>query len=216
MHLIAERTFIVKTFYKTGSLQQTRNQFRERFAERQNLALSTIWYNVRKFEQNGTSLNRNKGNSGRCRTGRSVENIELVRNRLAEHPTGTSARRNGVGIPSATFNRITRLDLRQHPYRTHVRHELLPHDFQRRLNFARWLIERCRRNENFLRNFVVGDEATFCMNGQVNSRNVQVYAPAESSPAFNYDVSCSQQKWTVWLGLCGSGKVIGPFFSKEV
>ena len=22
----------------------------------------------------------------------------------------------------------------------------------------------------------------------------------------------SQQKWTVWLGLCGSGQVIGPFF----
>ena len=53
---IAQRTFIVKTFYETGSLQETRNQFRERFPERQNLALSTIWYNVRKFEQNGTSL----------------------------------------------------------------------------------------------------------------------------------------------------------------
>jgi hypothetical protein len=49
---IAQRTFIVKTFYETGSLQETRNQFRERFPERQNLALRTIWYNVRKFEQN--------------------------------------------------------------------------------------------------------------------------------------------------------------------
>ena len=87
---IADRTLMVKTFYETGSLQQTRNQFRERFPERQNLALSTIWYNVRKFEQNGTSLNRNKGNSGRRRTGRSAENIQLVRNRLAERPTGTS------------------------------------------------------------------------------------------------------------------------------
>ena len=162
---IAQRTFIVKTFYETGSLQETHNQFRERFPERPNLALSTIWYNVQKFEQNGTSLNRNKGNSGRRRSGRSAENIELVRNRLAEHPTGTSARRNGVGIPSATFNRITRLDLRQHPYCMRVRHELLPRDFQRRPNFARWLTERCRRNENFLRNLVVGDEATFCMNG---------------------------------------------------
>ena len=125
---------------------------------------------MQKFEQNGTSLNRNKGNSGRRRSGRSAENIGLVRNRLAEHPTGTSARRNGVGIPSATFNRITRLDLRQHPYCMHVRHELLPRHFQRRLNFAWWLTERCRRNENFLRNLVVGDEATFCMNGQKLTR----------------------------------------------
>ena len=42
---IAQRKFIVKTFYETGTLQEARNQFRERFPERQNLALSTIWYN---------------------------------------------------------------------------------------------------------------------------------------------------------------------------
>ena len=93
-----------------------------------------------------------------------------------------------------------------------VLHELLPRDFQRRLNFARWLTERCRRNENFFRNLVDGDEATFRINGQVNSRNIRAYTPAGNPPAFNYDVSCSRQKWTVWLGLCGNGKVIGPFF----
>ena len=53
------------------------------------------------------------------------------------------------------------------------------------------------------------------MNGQVNSRNVRACAPVGNPPAFNYDVSCSRQKWTVWLGLCGSGQVIGPFFSKK-
>ena len=94
----------------------------------------------------------------------------------------------------------------------HIRHEWSPRDFERRLNFARWLTDRWKRNENFLRNFVVGDEATFCMNGQVNSRNVRAYAPAGNSPAFNYDVSCSRQKWSVWLGLFGKGEVISPFF----
>ena len=93
-----------------------------------------------------------------------------------------------------------------------LRHELLPRDFQRRLNFARWLTERCRRNKNFLRNLVVGNKATFCMNGQVNSRNVRAYVPAGNPPAFHYDVSCSRQKWIVWLGLCESGQLIGPFF----
>ena len=118
---ITQCSFIAKTFYETGGLQQTRNQFSERFPGRPNLAFSTIWYNIRQFEQNGTGINRNKGNPGRCRTGRSAENVELVRNRLAEHPPGTSARRNRFGIPSATFNRITRLDLWQHPYRMHLR-----------------------------------------------------------------------------------------------
>ena len=212
---VAQRTFIVKTFFETGSLRRTRQTFRERFPERQTLSLKTIWYNVRKFEQQGTNQNRNKGNSGRRRTGRSAENVELVRNRLHKHPTGTSERRNGVGLPPATFNRITRLDLRQYLYRIHVRHQLFQRDFQRRLHFSRWLTERCERNENFLRNFVIGDDATFSMDGQVRSKNVRQYAPAGQPSEFNYDVSCSRQKWTVWMGMCGSGQVIGPFFRKK-
>ena len=58
----------------------------------------------------GTSLNRNKGNSGRIETGRSEENIEAVAQQLENNPH-VSSRRNGLGLPSASFNRITRLDL---------------------------------------------------------------------------------------------------------
>ena len=126
---IEQRTFIVKTFYETRSLQLTREAFMERFPDRHAPAAKTIWANVRKYEQHGTSQNRNHGNSGRRRTGRSEANVEAVRQRLLEYPTGTSARRNGVGLPSATFNRITRLDLRQHPYRMHVS----PSTFAKRL-----------------------------------------------------------------------------------
>ena len=207
-----QRTFVVKTFYETGSLQITWDNFRERFPDRQPPALKTIWSNVRKFSQHGTVLNRNKENSGRRRTGRSEANIEAVRQRLVEHPTGTSARRNGVGLPHATFNMITRLDLHMHPYRMHIRHQLLPRDYARRIQFAQWLIERCERNEDFLRSFVIGDEAGFAMNGQVNTNNVREYAAAGQPPEFNFDANISQQKFTVWIGLCGNGQIIGPFF----
>ncbi|CAH1786147.1 unnamed protein product, partial [Owenia fusiformis] len=91
-------------------------------------ARSTILRNVRKYQEAGTSLNLNKGNSGRRRTGRSEENVERVRTRLHENPRDTSARRNGIGLPQATFNRITRLDLRWHPYQMRVRHKLPPGD----------------------------------------------------------------------------------------
>lgn len=36
---IARRALDVETFYETGSLQATRNAFRERFPERQNFPL---------------------------------------------------------------------------------------------------------------------------------------------------------------------------------
>ncbi len=116
-----QRTFVVKTFHETGSLQRTRDRFDERFPERQPPALRTIWTSVRKFSQHGTILNRNKGNSGRRRYGRSEANIEAVRQRLEEQPTGTNARRNGV---------------------CH-RHQLLPQDYARRMQFAQWLVDRC-------------------------------------------------------------------------
>ena len=210
-----QRTYLIKTFYETRSLQITCESFRERFPERQAPALKTVWANVRKFEAHGTCLNRNKGNSGRRRTGRWERNIEAVRQRLAEDPRGTSARRNGIGLPSATFNRITRLDLTMHPYRMHIRHALLPGDFDRRMRFARWLINRCQRNEEFLRSLVVGDEAAFSLNGQVNSWNVRHYSRAREPPEFNFEVNISQQKVTVWLALTGRGEVIGPFFFEK-
>ena len=104
IHTVEQRTFLAKNFFETGSLEVTRERFAERFPEWRPPALKTIWANVRKYFAHDTTLNRNKGNSGRNRTGRSQANIEAVRVRLAEHPTGTSARRNGVGLPSATFN----------------------------------------------------------------------------------------------------------------
>jgi hypothetical protein len=58
----------------------------------------------------------------------------------------------------------------------HVRHELLAADFARRLHFSRWFNERCLR-ENVLDCLVIGDEASFVMNGEVNTQNVRQYAP---------------------------------------
>ena len=142
----------------------------------------SIWANVRKYEEHGTSLNRNKGNSGRRCTGRSEQNIAAVRQQLQQHPRGTSSTRKGLGLPSATFNRITRLDLHMHPYRVHIRHQLTERDFPRRFEFSRWLIARMNRDAHFLRNLVIGDETGFGMDGKVNSHNVTEYAPACRTP----------------------------------
>jgi hypothetical protein len=54
---VEQRTFIIKTFFQTRSLQRTRESCRGRFPDRQPPALKTIWANVRKFSQHGTTLN---------------------------------------------------------------------------------------------------------------------------------------------------------------
>ena len=81
-------------------------QFQIAFPGRNPPSSSSVWRNVNKYRPHGS--NRNKGNSGRRKTGRSEENIQAVRDQLENNPH-VSARRNGLGLPSATLNRITRL-----------------------------------------------------------------------------------------------------------
>ena len=110
--------------------------FRLKFPDRNPPLRNTVLDNVSKYQNTETSLNRNKGNSGRRRTGRiSEENLAAVRELLEENPH-VSSRRNPVAVTQSTFNRITRLDLPWHPYRMHVRHELLDTDWPRRLRFS--------------------------------------------------------------------------------
>ena len=89
------------------------------------------------------------------------------------------------------------------------RHELKVGDYARRMAFFEWLLERNRDNQ-FLRNLIIGDEVGFPMNGRVNNQNVRYYAPKGNAPEFTYEVSASREKRTVWMGLCGNGSVIVP------
>lgn len=141
-----QRIFVVKTFQETKRLQATPDAFRQRFRGREPPGKKTIWANVKNYQAHGTSLNRNRGHSGRPRRARSAANIQAVRQQLVNHPRQTSARRNGVGLCHASFNRITRLDQHLHPLHIHIRHELLPADFPRRQQFCDWLLDRCQRD----------------------------------------------------------------------
>ena len=46
----------------------------------------------------------------------------------------------------------------------------------------------------------------------MNNHNIQMYAPANQLPYFHYNVNDSRQKLTVWVGLCGNGNMLRPFF----
>ena len=117
--------FIVECYVRSRSYVTVQREFRKRFSDREPPAKRTIQENVLKYHNFGTSLNRNKGNSRRSKTARTEENITQVRNLLQNDPRNVSARRNGLGISPATFNRITRQELRWHPCRIIVRHSSL-------------------------------------------------------------------------------------------
>ena len=109
-----------------------------------------------------------------------------------------------------TFNRITRLDLRFHPFQMIRRHQLLAGDYQRRQQFCHWLLAQ---NARFLENVIIGDEAGFALNASINTHNVRHYAPRGQQPLdFQFERNDDRHKLTVWVGLMGNGNIIGPFF----
>ena len=53
------------------------------------------------------------------------------------------------------------------------------------------------------------------MNGIVATRNVRCYDPKHNPPLEHaFSKSMSKEKLSVWIGLCGNGELIGPFFFK--
>jgi len=122
----------------------------------------------------------------------SPQNIARVRQALEENPN-ISAVRNGLEIPSASFNEITRLYLNFYPYKMRIKHNLHQEDHARRLRYSEWLLQQFA-NENFIGKIVIGDEAAFAMNGRVSTQNVWQYAPKGQTPDFRFNVPNSREK----------------------
>ena len=76
----------------------------------------------------------NKGRSGRPRTAKAPENIELVRESLTQH--GNRSWRNGLGLSRSSFHRIAKLDIKFHPYVMITRQKLREGDPVQRMAFC--------------------------------------------------------------------------------
>lgn len=212
---VGQRTFIVRKYYETRSFLAVKEAFLQQFPERNPPSTSTIQRNVEKYEREGTSLNLNKKRSGRRRTTRSQENIEQVRLFIAAQPQGVSCRRNPIGISKTAFNEITKHDLKWHPFKIHLVQKLQAGDPARRLRYCQWFSNQAH-NIRFMSNIVIGDEAAFHLCGKVSTQNVRCYAPKGEAPhQFKFEKHSSRKKLHVWMGLCGNGEVIGPFFFNQ-
>ncbi|KAF2362035.1 Protein of unknown function DUF4817 [Trinorchestia longiramus] len=164
-----QRTFIVLEYETTKKCEQVRRAFNETFPERNSPDKKTVYRTVRKFNEHGSISNRYKGNSGRKIIQRTENNIAIVQRAITENPT-TSVRRNETNLSQSTFHRILKKDIRLHPYKMQIKHELLPCDYVRRREFCNWFISKDQR---FTERLVVTDEAAFSMNARVNTQNTR-------------------------------------------
>ena len=156
--------------------------------------------------------------SGRPRTVRTPENLEAEKNVLdrdgakeLDDPVASpvsSARKNVLGFGKSSWSRIAQ-DLKYHPFKM-VRTQLLkPQDFNRRMLMCQHLV---RLTDQQLLNFCFSDEATFCLDGEVNTQNVRRYAPLKAHhdnggrpEHFVRRTTNYPAKTMVFLGLKGNG-----------
>ncbi len=108
----------------------------------------------------------------------------------------------------SSFNRINHLDIEWYPYVIQRRNRLEGGDYQRRLDYSQRLTTR---HDRFLRDIIIGDEAIFPMDGNVNSHNVLCYSPRNQPPRdLTYDRPHDKQKLVIWAGMLGNGSLLGP------
>ena len=106
-------------YLSTRSFKEVQLLFDQRFRDRVSPTKMTIRKNVKKYKTEGSSLDRNKDRSGRMRSERTLENINILQEKLIDD-LRISVRKNGLNISKSTFNRITKRYLKWHPYKMHV------------------------------------------------------------------------------------------------
>ena len=201
-----QRTFMVLTYNRTENMAETLQLFEEHFPDVRQPCRSTVVRNYQKYRQHGTSLNRNKGNSGRPRTVRSEEGIAEFRQSILQDPHQTK-RRNNIGVGPTSFSRLVH-EIKFHPYKMQVRHGLIEPDYQRRVDYCEFFLHDNRKS------IIIGDEVKFPLNGKVNTQNVREYSQFGNPPLdFNADIRTDvRDSLHCWCGLTTGGVLLGPHY----
>jgi hypothetical protein len=101
-----ERAFMVEAYIDTKDARDAKRRFQRRYPNRIGPSLRTIRRNYHKYINHGTSTNRNKNNSGRPRSARTLQNVAAVQRDVQINPS-VRARKNNVAVTKSSFNRIT-------------------------------------------------------------------------------------------------------------
>jgi hypothetical protein len=112
--------------------------------------------------------------------------------------------------PTLVFT-ILHDDLHIKPYKYHQWHKLEEHDYEKRLNFAKWFVS-LPKNAKF--HFIFSDEAYFYLHLPLNKQNNRIWS--DSDPFLGVEIPLHDQKVMVWCAI-SAAKVYGPhFFSENV
>lgn len=182
-----------------GNLNAAARMYQERWPDRRHPDPRTIGEANRRFTETGNVLLR-RPDAGRPHHVLNPALEEHIEQLFEDDPTtSTRAVARQVGVSHSRVHDVIKA-AGKHPYHYRPVQELLPGDFQRRVNFCGGLQAQLRVNQNFLNNILFSDECTFTKTGMMNQHNYHYWA--EENPRLTR-VTSTQHRWSinVWAGI---------------
>lgn len=159
----------------------------------------------RAYEEGRNPANTNRSRTIRADPGR----IDIVLEEVARDPsTSTRAISRRTGIPHVSVHRILRVE-RIHPYHIRKVQDLLPTDYQRRVDFCQEMLRRDAEDTNFFDKILWTDESKFTRSGIFNMHNYHSYARINPHQIRRQSFQ-TQFSVNLWAGILNR-KLIGPF-----
>lgn len=135
--------------------------------------------------------------------------MEVLQSVIENPNTSTRVIANEVDISHSSVWRILKKH-KYHPFHMQMHQYLYERDFDRRLEFCLWALDRLGEDSDFFKHVLFSDEATFHNNGLVNNHNFHYY---DTENRHLFRTIDRQNRWSinVWGGIIDDF-VIGPYF----
>ena len=191
---------------KTRTQQQVCNLFNNKYPNREPISQGTVSKIEKKWRNIGIVKDIRRSGRPRVSDEKKLDILLTVQ----ENPhTSSTHMATDNNLHQSTVSKILKQQ-KLHPYKVQFIQELLDDDPDRRNEFCENMIDLINDNARLLRMICFSDEATFCLNGEVNKQNFRYWAT--ENPHWYMETHTQYRgNVNVWAGIVDN-RVIGPFF----
>jgi len=214
---INQRTFIIESYFRSGrsvnghwiySFDKCIVDFEKEYPNVLSITKQSINNLIKKFRSTGFVQNKEHV---RRRTRLSEHVIEDIQQRINQSPNKSLRRlSNETGLSYGSCQNALRNRLRLYPYRVTCLHELLPHDYAKRIAYCTWFQENM--NDSKLDMTFFTDEVWINLSGYINSQTSRIWS--SNNPHNFVQSPLHPLKLSVWIAISKS-KIIGPIIFQE-
>jgi hypothetical protein len=162
-----KRVFMVTKYHRLSSSLKVQQAWTKKYPGENPPSHNTILANVKKFKETG-SIQDLPHIVNKVNTQRELAKKELTD--LIHRLPKLSIRKAAcaVGMNRESVRIFLKEDLHLKPYKEHEYHQLLPDDYEKRVEFANWVVSLPKED---LLAFIMSDEAWFYLTMPINKQN---------------------------------------------